>query len=79
MNEKIIDNKSLSEWREIFTKVLDVESDWYDIVFAIYPNLSAEMAVVEEEDEELACDIFNEKADLVYDAFKEVFGYHYPI
>lgn len=79
MNEKnIVGGISLEKWKVAFAELaanaID-HDDFSDILFFdLYPGTHEEAHKIEEEDEEAACDIFNEKWEFVDEAFKAIFG-----
>lgn len=79
INTKTIGNISIECWKEAFGKAVAIamENDEFsDILFyELYPNTFEEIHHIEEEDEEAACDIYNEKWDYANEAFKAVFGF----
>ena len=76
--QKKIGGISIERWREAFAcaAAIAMDKDYFsDILFYdLYPGTHEEVHKVEEEDEEAACDIYNEKWDFVDEAFKEIFG-----
>jgi hypothetical protein len=77
--EKItVGNVSLEKWKAAFAIAVANSfghDDFSDILFYdLYPNTSEEAANIAEDDEEKADEVYNEKWDYAYEAFKEIFG-----
>lgn len=79
MNEKnIIGGISLEAWKKAFAQAVrnNIDHGYFDdiVYYELYPEDVKEAYKIEEEDEEAACDIFNEKWEFVDEAFKAIFG-----
>ena len=79
MNEKnIIGGISLEAWRKAFAQAVrnNIDHGYFnDIVYYhLYPKDVEKAHKIEEENEEAACDILNEKWEFVDEAFKAIFG-----
>lgn len=79
INVKTIGNISIERWKEAFGKAaaIAMENDEFsDILFyELYPNTDEEVSRAEEENEEAAYDIYDEKWNYANEAFKAVFGF----
>ena len=77
MNEKnMVGGISLETWKKAFAELaanaID-HDDFSDILFFdLYPQTIEETNEIEDDD--IACDIFNEKWEFVDEAFKAIFG-----
>ena len=75
---KMVGDISLTTWKEKFADLvrLAIDKDYFsDTLFdELYPNISAEAAAIDEDDEEAQCDIYNEKWEYAHKAFEEIFG-----
>lgn len=79
MNEKnIIGGISLETWKKVFAQAAcnNIDHGYFDdiLYYDLYPEAVEEARKIEEEDEEAACDILNEKWEFVDEAFKAIFG-----
>ena len=76
--QKVIGGISIERWRKAFAYAASIamDKDYFSdtLFYDLYPGTYEEIDKVEEEDEEAACDIFNEKWAFVDEAFKEIFG-----
>lgn len=76
--EKTVGNVSLEKWKVAFAIAVANSfdhDDFSDILFYdLYPNTIEEADNIVEDDEEKADEIYNEKWDYTYEAFKEIFG-----
>ena len=79
MNEKnIVGGISLRAWKKAFAQAVrnNIDHGYFDdiLYYHLYSKDVEEAHKIEEEDEEAACDIFNEKWEFVDEAFKAIFG-----
>lgn len=79
MNEKnIVGGISLEAWRKAFAQAVrnNIDHGYFNdiLYYHLYPKDVEEVHKIEEEDEEAACDILNEKWEFVDEAFKAIFG-----
>ena len=76
--EKTVGNVSLEKWKVAFAIAVANSFDhdnFSDLLFFdLYPNISEEAANIAGDDEEKVDDVYNEKWDYAYEAFKEIFG-----
>ena len=78
MNEKnIVGGISLEAWKKAFAQAVrnNIDHGYFDdiLYYHLYPEAIKEANKIEEEDEEAACDILNEKWEFVDEAFKVIF------
>ena len=75
MEEKMIGGIPLTTWKEEIANLVRIamNKDYFSdtLFYKLYPNTAAEAAVI---DEDTQCDVYNEKWEYAYEAFKEIFG-----
>ena len=79
MNEKnTVGGISLEAWKKAFAQAVsnNIDHGYFDdiLYYHLYPKDVEEAHKIDEEDEEAACDILNEKWEFVDEAFKAIFG-----
>lgn len=76
MMDKKIGGISIERWKRAFAAAVEIAINkeyFNDILYDnLYPNIHEEVAGIE--DEEVQCDIYNEKMDFAGEAFKEIFN-----
>ena len=66
-------------WKEAFLRVSGLDKTYFEDVLyhELYPNISEEIANIDEDDEDAICDVYNAKWDYANEAHQIIFGVPY--